>query len=197
MPESRATGLAGILIFVGAAQFMLSLLVAEAIRPSYSVSTNYISDLGVGVSAPIFNGSIIVLGILLVLAAYLLIRGVDSKLFPLFLLLAGVGAAGVGIFPETTGTPHLLFSLIAFLFAGISAIYGYRFTTGSLFSYFCIVLGVLSLIALVLYSTGHYGALHRGGMERMIVYPVILWAMGFGGYLQSGAAKAAKGTSSG
>ncbi len=196
MTDSKATAFAGILIFVGGAEFMLSMLVAEAIRPSYSVSTNYISDLGVGVSAPIFNGSIVVLGIMLAAAAYLLMRGLDSKALPVLLFLTGVGAAGVGIFPETTGTPHLLFSLIAFLFAGISAIYSFRYT-GGLFGYLSIVLGALSLIALVLYSTGHYGALHRGGMERMIVYPVILWALGFGGYLHAGITKAVKRTTSG
>ncbi len=196
MPDSRAAKLAGILIFVGAAEFMLSMLVSEAIRPSYSVSTNYISDLGVGSSAPIFNSSIIVLGITLALGAYLLMRGLDSRIFPVLIFLTGVGAAGVGIFPETTGAPHLLFALVAFLFGGLAAIYSYRLT-GSTFGYLSIVLGLLSLMALILYSTGHYGALHKGGMERLIVYPTILWALGFGGYLQSGAMEPGKQKSSG
>ena len=195
MPESRFTRLAGILIFVGAAEFMLSMLVSEAIRPSYSVSTNYISDLGVGISAPIFNGSIIALGILLAISAYPLMRGVDSRIFPVLIFLTGLGAAGVGIFPETSGAPHSLFALVAFLFGGLAAIYSYRLT-GSIFGYLSIVLGVLSLIALVMYATGHYGALHRGGMERLIVYPTILWALGFGGYLQSNSRKAEEQTSS-
>ena len=183
------------MIFVGAAEFMLFLLVSEAIRPSYSVSTNYISDLGVGVSAPIFNGSIIALGILLTIGAYLLMRGVDSRIFPVLIFLTGLGAAGVGIFPETTGAPHSIFALIAFLFGGLAAIYSYKLT-GSIFGYLSVVLGVLSLIALVMYATGHYGALHRGGMERLIVYPTLLWALGFGGYLQSGSKKAEEQTSS-
>ncbi len=196
MPDSKFTRLAGILIFAGAAEFMLSMLVSEAIRPSYSVSTNYISDLGVGVSAPIFNSSIIALGILLAISAYLLMRGIDSRVFPVLIFLTGLGAAGVGIFPETTGAPHSLFALVAFLFGGLTAIYSYRLI-GSIFGYLSIVLGVLSLIALVMYATGHYGALHRGGMERLIVYPTILWALGFGGCLQSGSSKAEEQASPG
>ncbi len=191
MSDAKAVRLAGILIFAGAAQFMLAMLVSEAIRPSYSVSTNYISDLGVGSSAPIFNGSIIVLGIFLAFSAYLIMRGLESKVFPLLILLTGIGATGVGLFPETTGPPHGLFALVAFLFGGLAAIYSYRLV-GGIFAYLCVVLGLLSLCALVLYSTGNTGVLHRGGMERMIVYPTILWALGFSGHLQTGATKQGK-----
>ena len=54
--------LAGTLIFVGTAQFILFATVAEALYPDYSISNNYISDLGVGPSAPLFNSSVLVLG---------------------------------------------------------------------------------------------------------------------------------------
>jgi hypothetical protein len=37
---------AGALIFVGSAQFIVALTVAEALYPGYSISQNYISDLG-------------------------------------------------------------------------------------------------------------------------------------------------------
>jgi len=37
---------AGMLFFVAAAQFVLGLAIAEALYPGYSVSENYISDLG-------------------------------------------------------------------------------------------------------------------------------------------------------
>jgi len=39
--------MAGLLLFVGAAVFLIFHIVAEAVDPTYSVSDNFISDLGV------------------------------------------------------------------------------------------------------------------------------------------------------
>ncbi len=38
--------ISGALLFVGSAQFVIALTVAEALYPAYSISQNYISDLG-------------------------------------------------------------------------------------------------------------------------------------------------------
>ena len=48
--------------FVGAAQFVLAMIIAEARYPGYSIAKNAISDLGVGRTARLFNASIIVFG---------------------------------------------------------------------------------------------------------------------------------------
>jgi hypothetical membrane protein len=47
--ENRS--LLGALLFVGAAQLILVMTVAEALYPGYNMATNYISDLGVGVDS--------------------------------------------------------------------------------------------------------------------------------------------------
>jgi hypothetical membrane protein len=52
-------------------------------------------------------------------------------------------------------------------------------------SFFSILLGTLSLVALVLFISDIYLGLGRGGMERMIAYPTLLWAVGFGSHLMS------------
>jgi len=173
---------AGALLFVGSVQCLLGMVIAESLYSGYSVSENYISDLGVGTTALIFNSSVFLLGVTTVISAYFIQHAFDSKLLPVLLTLTGVGAMGVGLFPETFGVIHGIASLITFLFGGLSAIMSYKLQKPPL-SYSSVLLGALSLVALALFGLGTYLGLGRGGMERMIACPTLLWAVGFGSYL--------------
>ena len=166
--------LAGLLTFLGAAQFVVFLMVAEAVQPDYSIRDNAISDLGVGQAAPIFNSSVFVVGLFLLLAALFLYRARRLKVLPILLVLAGVGAMGVGIFPETNPAPHSISAFMAFLFGGVATIVSYRLLRGVL-GYISIALGVVGLAALGLFVSRVYDGLGFGGMERLIVYPVLIW----------------------
>ena len=106
------------------------------------------------------------------------------KVFSILILLTGIGAMGVGVFPETNPVAHEITSDVAFLFAGLSAIWGYRLTRSPI-SYFSVILGVINLVAIVLFTANVLFGLGVGGMERMVVYPVIVWAVGIGGYLMN------------
>jgi hypothetical membrane protein len=189
--------IAGTILFVGALQFVFGLNVAEDLYPGYSVSMNYISDLGancdvtcniVQPSSTIFNSSVFLLGVLVLVATFFIFRAFRTKLLSALLVLAGIGAMGVGVFSETSLTLHWIFSLIAFLFAGLSAIASYKIekTPKNCLS---LVLGILSLVSLFLFVSGEFLGLGNflglgpGGMERLIVYPVMLWAIGLGSYL--------------
>ncbi|MGA2664968.1 MAG: DUF998 domain-containing protein [Nitrososphaerales archaeon] len=182
---------AGSLLFVGGSQFVVAMIVAEALFPGYSVSANHISDLGADcsvspclvqpLSAPIFDASVILLGLSGVSAGYLLFRSGHRSAGTL-LLLAGLGAAGVGLFPETTGGAHTVASFVTFFFAGLAAIASYRLLSPPL-SHLSVVLGVLVLAALALYGSGTFLGLGPGGMERMIAYPALLWVIGAGANL--------------
>lgn len=44
---------AGALIFTGAVQFVIGMLLAEFLYPGYSASGNYISDLGLPAAPPV------------------------------------------------------------------------------------------------------------------------------------------------
>jgi len=175
---------AGTLLFVGATQFIICLVIAEILYPNYNVSTKYISDLGVGDSAIIFNSSIFLLGLMIVAGAYFVQRAFNSKLTLIMLIMAGIGAMGVGLFTEDTRQIHVAFSLIVFLFGGLSAIVCYKLQKPPL-SYISVILGSATLLALALFGTENYLGFGPGGMERMIAYPVLLWAIGFGGHLIS------------
>jgi len=108
--------LAGALLFVGSVQCLLGSIVAESLYPDYSVSENYISDLGVGTTSLIFNSSVFIVGLLAVGGAYFIQRAFGSRILSVLFAIAGVGAMGVGLFPETAGAIHGVASLIVFLF---------------------------------------------------------------------------------
>ncbi len=108
------------------------------------------------------------------------------------LILTSIGAMGVGVFTEDLGILHGVASLIAFLFSGLSAIFSVicsrTHETKLLkmpFSFITVILGVMCLGALVLFIGKIDLGLGVGGMERMIVYPVLIWGAGFGCYLMA------------
>ena len=137
---------------------------------------------GVGSTALLFNASVFLVGVFSILGAYFLHRVHKRKLLTIAFLLAGVGALGVGLFPETIPLPHSISALTAFLFGGIAAILAYPLEKEPL-NYISVILGVLGLASLVLFVSGTYLGIGFGGMERMIVYPVLLWEVALGGYL--------------
>ncbi len=191
---------AGAAIFVGTAQFAFFFVVSEILYSAsgtggYSVSTNYISDLGakcpdsggtcyIPPSSVLFDTSVALLGLLLLVGAYYFYRAYHWRPATGMMALVGIGAVGIGLFSETAGIIHSIFTDVAFLFAGLTAIVTARFQKKPLF-YFSIILGVASLVAVLLYRGEYYLGLGAGGMERMVVYPVLLWGLGFGGYLMA------------
>lgn len=184
--------LAGLLAFAGGVECIIGISLAEELYPGYSVSANFISDLGATCRASsctivepasiVFNSTVALLGLLGIIGAYFLYRATRRTIVTSFLFLAGVGAVGVGFFPETTGAFHVVFSLIVFLFGGLTAIASFQLQEVPL-NYVSVLLGAMTLVALGLFSSGIYLGLGPGGMERMISYPALLWLVGFGAYL--------------
>ena len=91
---------------------------------------------------------------------------------------------GVGFFPETIRLYHEIFAGITFICGGLSEMLSFVLIRFPM-SIAVIFLGGLTLGSLVLFVLGVQLGLGPGGMERMIVYPVILWGAGFGGYLMA------------
>lgn len=183
---------AGILLFLGIFEFAFCFVLAEIYYPGYSVSTNYISDLGATCrtgncvfnqpSSMIFNSSIVVLALFLFSVTYFSWKGFGFKALSFFFALSGIGAAGVGIFNESYGSIHTYFSALTFVSIGIQAILVLKVDRSPM-SLIYAVTGVITLVATLLFLGGAYFGMGAGGMERMIVYPVLLGGLGFGGYM--------------
>ena len=96
------------------------------------------------------------------------------------------GVLGVGIFPGNIHPWHPIFAYTAFLAGGLAVLLSYKVTPQPLRSIFAI-LGMVSLGFTVagtfLPQWGPFGQLELGGVERWVVYPVVLWLVGFGGFL--------------
>ena len=175
-------------MFFGSVQFMIVMLVAEGSLPSYSVSSQVISDLGVLATAPLFNASVILLGLLTLAAAYFFHRTHKTLWITVPFMLAGIGFVGVGLFPETVLGAHALFALLAFVFGNVVAIL-ISFRLRGPLRWLSIVLGVLGLVALGLFLSGNDAGIGAGGMERLIVYPVLFWFTALGGHLMTAVAE--------
>ncbi len=191
-PLSRSSlTIAGLLFFLAAAVVLMGVLTAEMFYPAqygYSTPGNEISDLGAtddGLitqpSATIFDATMIVAGVMVLAGAYFAFRAYGDPIVAVTTGLLGLGVLGVGVFPGNVHPMHPLFALVAFVGGGLAAICSYRIV-GSPFKYVAVLLGLATLFFLV--TSGYFsGILGMGGVERWIVFPVVIWMFGIGGYL--------------
>jgi hypothetical membrane protein len=190
----RSEAAAGALFFLVGAVSLLGIIVAEVLYPDYT-TLQEISDLGASrppnsvvhqPSSTIFNTTMLVSGALVLAGTSLVHRAFDRRWVTVTLALFGAGVFGVGVFPGNVVPWHQLFALLTFVAGGLSALVSARVVDGP-FRYLCVAFGVLSLAVLasvvVLGEANPLLVLGLGGVERLVVYPVLLWATGFGGYL--------------
>jgi hypothetical membrane protein len=185
--------IAGLLLFSGLVQFILTQIVCETIYPDYLVGQQAISDLGnwglAGNFAAVFAASSILLGVFIIAGAYFNMQGSNNRGFTALLAIAGVGNVVVGVVAENViPSVHSLFALIMFVSWAVAALLSYKLVK-SPFSYVSVTLGSVSLLMLFLsllaqrVSPSFALSLGMGGLERLIVYPLWLWTLGFGTYL--------------
>jgi hypothetical membrane protein len=175
----------GLWLLAGGLEMLFMVHLAEFLYSGYSTSQNYISDLGVGPTPSrwIFTAAIILFGLMALVTAALLRRRSEKSLIWLMLALSGTGAIGVGVFNENDiPVAHAVFALMAFLFGNLAVIWSSKMVRSPL-SYLFVLLGLIGLSALVFFAGDIYLGLGAGGMERMIFYPAMFWALGFGAYL--------------
>ncbi len=184
---------AGLLFFLAGSIILMGIITAETFYPekyTYTTSDSMISDLGATEppnsiitqpSATIFNFSMMIVGILILLGTYFLFMALNDKIAAILIGLLGLGALGVGIFPGNVNPQHPLFALTTFISGGLSAIYSYRLIS-SPFKYLSVVFGITGLFFLFTASI-FIPIMGGGGVERWVAYPIVLWLSGFGAYL--------------
>jgi hypothetical membrane protein len=193
--------IAGILFTLGSLLFLILSTVAEAIYPNFSLRNNALSDLAaIGTSTTVVEETAILgFGICWTVGVYYLFRrGGRNRLMVLY-LLPGVAFLLAGASPENVNLViHSIGGVLAFPVGGVVAILSYRMI-GSFFKYFAVALGMLSLASTVIIfigwrvvcgTCGYMQGLNQlslglGGWESMIIYPLLIWLIGFGNYLMS------------
>jgi hypothetical membrane protein len=191
----RHSAVSGLLLIGAGALILMGIITGEALYPApYRTDANTISDLGGTLpphsvvrqpSAAIFDTTMLVTGLMVVAAGYLLYRTGGRRGAAVLTVLLGAGIFLVGVFPGNTA-PHPYVSLFTFTAGGLAALASSRLATGPVRHVYAL-LGTVALAALVagtfLVNSTPVAALGIGGIERWVVYPVVLWMVAFGGYL--------------
>ena len=186
---------AGALLFLAGSICLMGIITAESFYPAgYSTSASEISDLGSTrppnsvihqPSAVIFNTTMILIGLMILIAVYFVQKVYKKPLASIPMGLLGLGALGVGIFPGNVTPWHGLFSLLTFFSGGIAAITSSKIIN-SPFSFLGVIFGAITLFGIfsaIFLGNPFTPILGVGGAERWVAYPIILWLIGFGGYL--------------
>jgi hypothetical membrane protein len=184
--------LAGVLLFVLAAAFLIVTMLAASIAPDYDFKGGAISDLGViDETALLFNGLLVVMGALNITAGYLFYRS-HRRIWLLGLyIIAGIGTVGAGLFPLDTGGMHATFALVAFLVYNLEGLGSAAILAGPMraLGFIAGAVGLVYTVLMVIGDSGNtavFGPYGHGGSERMIAYPVMAWLIALGGYLMAG-----------
>jgi hypothetical membrane protein len=180
---------AGVFFVALGGGFLTAVMLAAAMVPGYDFHGGAISDLGVfAQSQLLFNAALVLAGLLNIAGGYYLYRTHGERWILALFVLAGIGAAGAGIFPLDSGDLHSLFALFAFVFMNAEALAVATRLSGVMRG-LALLAGVVGLVFVAIMVVGDagnpavFGPVGHGGAERMIVYPVMVFLLAFGGYL--------------
>lgn len=202
------TRLLAALLWLSSIQFFIAQAVVQsAWSTPFSLTENFISDLGNTACAPYpagserhvcspwhfwMNASFVLFGLTIPLGA-LFARDAFSKgllrIVALVLLaLAGPGYVLVGLYPENVDiTPHKIGAGLVFISGNLGlALLGVEVLQASrrrILAISLITLGVVGLMATALLVSGHFLGTGVGGMERIAAYPLPIGLMMVGIFL--------------
>jgi len=133
------------------------------------------------------------------LAGWFFLKSTGDKTLFIVFLLGSIGAMGAALIPlDNPSDTHGLFALMAFLFMNLEAVLVGLKLSGALkaISILAGLTGLVFMVMMIFVDGGSIdvsGSIGHGGVERMIAYPVLIWMVFIGGYLQAGNLRGAKG----
>lgn len=129
----------------------------------------------------LFNSSVIVLGLLVIVSAFFIQMAYKSVIFTILLVVTGITAVVYILFPVNSNT-YLAFAYTGYIFAGLAAIASYKFEKSPL-SYISILLGILIIITFALWAA-------KVDLSSGIQMPpsaiddlIMPWLIGFGAHI--------------
>ncbi len=196
-PIKNATTLAAVAWVLNVQYFVVQLIVGATSTVPFSLTNNTISDLGNTVCGQygsrlvcspnhdLMNASFVIVGLTIIIGGVLFARSSKNtwaRCGFIGLVLSGIGTIVVGLFPENSpGNYHALGASLPFVVGNISLIIlGLSLRLGKLSFWITTGVGLLSLVALILFMTHRYGPLGHGGMERIVAYPQTIWMIYYG-----------------
>jgi hypothetical membrane protein len=189
--DSRKTS--STLLLFGIIQWIFIVMLAEGIQPDYISSFHYVSTLGTGKTAPLYNTSTIILGITVTTASILIRDFHKSRIFFLLFLVTGLATIGVGVFPEDSRPMHGIVTPITLIFGALSAMSSFSLHEKPA-AYFTVLLGAVSLVTglwfipylgLSVESSDIFLGFYKGTLERIVIYTNLLWVLILGSQLST------------
>lgn len=194
----------GAFAWISSVQFFVAQFVVQsAWTTPFSLTGNYISDLGNTTCGPFppgsnmyvcspwhaaMNASFVLIGVTVIAGAALVRNAFRPRLSRVGLALVAVGGLGfvlVGLYPENVNfPPHRLGATLHFVIGNLGlvvlglSIFGFRPWRG--WAGYSIASGGVGLLATALLASGDYLNLGIGGMERLAAYPLPLWTLVMG-----------------
>lgn len=198
----------GSLFVFGGLLFLLLTTAAEAIYPNFSLQVNSMSDLAATTADTTVVEETAILGLSLcwLVGAYYLYRNTGRRGLLVLNVLPGAAFLLAGLSPENVNIVlHSIGAFLGFPVGAGAAVLSYR-VIKTPFRFIAAALGALSFAATLVTFLGaravgpcgacsgetasylqslHELVLGLGGWESMIVYPLLIWLIGFGSYLLS------------
>jgi hypothetical membrane protein len=196
----------GAAVWILAIQFFIAQVVVQsAWTTPFSLTKNYISDLGNTACGPDpadlsmyvcspwhawMNASFILLGLTILVGAVLIRGAFRGRMWAAglsLLALAGLGLIAVGLFPENVNMEahrigagsEFVSGNLGLVVLGAAMVQTTRWSTLAVYS---VASGVVGLLATVLFVSDQYLGAGVGGMERLAAYPLPLWLFVSGSY---------------
>lgn len=193
----RALKISGVLYFFTGSIALLGIITTEAMYPDvYITYLNGMIDFEPTTpsnsiihqpSTSIFNFSMVFAGFMCLNASLHQHIYFKKWLFTVPIILFSIALIGIGLFSGNKSYYHGMSSLLAFLSGAVAAIFAFKIIS-SPYKFISIAFGVIALstwFIVAFVPDFIVPSIGLGGAERWIVYPIMLWVTGLGGYLMS------------